>query len=177
MTKTIRHNQTVSARIHGALLQNIDEIKRKRDIDTSTVLKEALSIYIDRMEGIEPREPVQKIFNQSEAMKDAKAEDYYIQNQNFKISTKLKELTFLEFMDKNLAIVYMANKPHMSEEQLVDHLTRTLETLKDRAEHHGYEKQWENRKEDPIAYVNDFLDRKNLEDKAFSDWKESMGMK
>lgn len=174
MANIYKEHDVIGARIHGALRQCIEDIKEARQISDSQVVKEALSLYVDRHEDADVPEPVQKVLNQSEQMRETLAEDYYIQQQNFKVSTKLKELTFIEYMDKNIAVVYLANKPHMDEDSLKEHMRESLEALRERAVHHGYEHQWKNRKEYPIEYAEEFLERKNLEEKAFNDFMDSI---
>lgn len=177
MAKTTKQEDFIGAKIHSAIRTAVEQFKENTDKSDSEVVRESLTLYLDRHEDVEPKEPVQKIFDQSEELKDAQAEDYYLKKQNFMVSTKLKELTFLEYMDKNLSLVFLANKPHLGESQLEDMLQETLKSLKDRAEHHGFKQQWKLRMEEPIKYANEFLDRKSKESKAFGDFKESIGMK
>lgn len=175
ITRTLRKQDFIGARIHGAIREPLEEFKEKTDKQDSQVVREALSSYLSRHTDVKMREPIKKMREESEDYKEALAEDYFLEKQNFILSTKLKELTFLEYMDKNLSAVYLANKPHVCEKDLKEMLRTTLNTLKTRAEHHGFKEQWERRKEEPIIHVKEFLERQSLEEKAFNDFKDFMG--
>jgi len=158
-----------SVRLHPAVVRQIDNYAGKTEKKPSRIIEESIYLYMDRKDDFEPHESVQKIIEQDDLFDDVYAEDFYIEKQNERVSVKLKELTFVQFMDKNISIVYLANKRHMSDEDVEEMMRKSLNSMKDRAEHHGFSKEWKDRYDNPIDYAVEFLEQKSAESKAFED--------
>lgn len=158
-----------SVRLHPAIVRQIDNYAGKTEKKPSRVIEESIYLYMDRKDDFEPHESVQKIIEQDELFNDVYAEDFYIKKQNERVSVKLKELTFVQFMDKNISIVYLANKRHMSKDDIKQMMRKSLNSMKDRAKHHGFSKEWEDRYDEPQHYAVEFLEQKSAESKAFED--------
>lgn len=165
---------TISFRTHQAIRNELNKLSNNTDKSLSRICKEAISIYLDKHKDADIHESIQKIFDEKELFEDVYADDYYIQRQNERVSVRLKELTFIDYMEKNMAVIYMTNKPHMDNESLKSMIREGLESMKDRAEHHGFTDEWNNRYEEPIPYVEEYLDRKSVEAKAFNDFMDGL---
>lgn len=151
--------KTVGSRLHRAYVQEIDDIAREKEKSRSEVVKNAVMDYLARQETIELKEPTKELLKNQEQYKDLIAEENYINMENKRISISYKERTFLNFMDKQIAQVWYMNKDYYDEDQLENVLTNHLEAFRNRAEWHGLEGKFKERKEEPVKYAKDFLDR------------------
>ena len=151
--------KVVSGRMHKALATQLDKIARREEKHRSDIVKEAVMDYMARHEDKELPEPVRKHLDQSDRFEDVYAEDFFIKEENKKISVSYKERTFLNFMDKQLAQVWYMNKDYYCDKELKNVLRNHLDAFRVRAEWHGLEGRFEDRLSDPIQYGKDFLDR------------------
>lgn len=158
----------ISAEVHKAINKELKKIAEKTEKSKSQVIRDALAVFINRYD-IEVNEHVQKILDQHDTYDDVDGLDYFIGKENYKISVRTKENTFIQYMNQGLANVYLSNKADLSTERTKELMRDTLEAMKMRAEEHGFEKEWQDRYEHPIEYTEEYLDRKTAENRAFGD--------
>jgi len=165
----MKDSKVVNTRISLGMYSDLEKHSDKINKQFSSILRDALYRYMDSKDDIELQEINQNVIERSSTYEKAFNEQRYRELENRVITETLMKNTFIEFMDNFLAQVYITNKPYKDNESLKTIMRDSLKSLKERAKHSDELSAFQERKETPIAYAEEFMDRKATEEKAFED--------
>lgn len=108
---------------------------------------------------------LKNIIEQEEKYMKQTIEQEFHRRENLTIKNNIKGITFFDFLDKNLAEIYLRNKEHMEDETLEELMKDHVKTYKARASHYNerfdsidFEKRLNYRLESPLDYARQKLD-------------------
>lgn len=164
------------SRVHPAMKEKIEEIAEKREKTRSELLRNILYEFIDHNEEIELSDTMKKVTGLKDQWMELMEEDLLIQKSNEMASVRLKQETYIEYIDQFVAHIYRSNRDYIEDDdELREKIRNAMDVLAVRAEHHGVKEEFEKRHEKPIECAKRYLSRKAKDDDAFYDWMDFVG--
>lgn len=145
----------IGTRVHPAVKKAFDDYASNTERDRAKVLREALYNYLNRHEDMELSDTMERVANRSDVYQSTKEEQLFIELENERVSNSKRMFTFLEYVDDNLADIYMANYRYIEREELVSMMKDHLDVYQARAEYYGEEtvERLNRRREEPVKYA------------------------
>lgn len=146
-------------------MKMITDITEETHKSRSELGREYILDGLARQKEVEPSDTMERILENREVYRDTQEELLYYRLENERVGASVKRQTFLSFVDKTLAQLYLKLQHYYTDAELKKRLNEHLETFKDRAQYHEGDmmERIEARQENPVMYAQKKLDRMRKE--------------
>lgn len=157
-----RLHELIHARVPRGIKDAVERLSKETGKAESDLIRDAVFYLLMRQDEIEMDATLEKVVNRMDSYIKADNELLFIEMENKRVSAELRARTFGKYMDSFMADIYLSEKrdEEKSADEIRETLRSSLKVMKARAEHHNMTDEYENRREAPIEYVQNELDRR-----------------
>lgn len=161
-----RIQKTVGTKVSMSIYQQIGKICQEKKITQSEWIRALIYRQLSNdAESYEIYDDVERILKNEEELNKANSDNRFRDITKEIINSSIRQKTVIRYVDRHLASIYIKNRDYFEENEIEEMLKDHLDAFKPRIEEEGekYVKRWEMRKEKPIKYAKDELERRSDE--------------